>query len=95
MSRSAGRRIRATAHTIRITRYHAAMRDIHQLRRSELARLRAAQTEPTDTTAPAETVASAGVSERKRADILSKIDAIEAQMRAQWTASAPDNTLKR
>ena len=42
----------------------------------------------------AHAVASAGVSERKRADILAKIDAIEAQMRAEWAAPAHGDALK-
>ena len=74
------------------------MNDIQRLRKNELARLRAASLAQTGAPGPAEpeqAVAPAGVSERKRADILAKIDAIERQMRTQWTAPAPDNTLKR
>ena len=64
------------------------MTDIHQIRTAELARLRALQVPPLQTDAQAAAVAPAGVSERNRAAILAKIDAIEAQMRAQW--AAPD-----
>jgi hypothetical protein len=70
------------------------MNDIHELRKTELALLRAAQTARTEITGPREAVASAGVSERKRADIRAKIDAIEAQMRAQWAAPAHGDALK-
>jgi hypothetical protein len=72
------------------------MIDIQRLRQIELAQLRAASVPgggPTQAEA-AQAVASAGVSERKRADILAKIDAIEAQMRAEWTAPAPGDALK-
>jgi len=74
------------------------MNDIQRLRKNELAQLRAAnlaQTGAPGQAEPKQAVAPAGVSERKRADILAKIDAIETQMRTQWTAPAPDNTLKR
>jgi hypothetical protein len=74
------------------------MNDIQRLRKNELARLRAASLAQTGAPAqaePAQAVAPAGVSERKRADILAKIDAIETQMRAQWTASAPGDALRR
>ena len=72
------------------------MIDIQRLRQIELARLRAASVPsgaPTQAEA-AQAVASAGVSERKRADILAKIDAIEAQMRAEWATPAPGDALK-
>jgi len=62
--------------------------DIHQLRKAELARLRTPSIASTATPAVAENVAPAGVSERARAEILAKIDAIEAQMRAEWAAPA-------
>ena len=68
------------------------MSDIYRLRQTELAQLRAASTVQTGAPTQAEAahaVASAGVSERKRAVILAKIDAIEAQMRAEWAAPAP------
>ena len=74
------------------------MSDIQQLRQTELAQLRAANTVQTGAPTQAEAahaVASAGVSERKRADILAKIDAIETQMRAQWAAPAPGDALRR
>ena len=74
------------------------MNDIQRLRQTELAQLRAANTVQTGAltqTAAANAVASAGVSERKRADILAKIDAIEAQMRAEWAAPAPGEALRR
>jgi hypothetical protein len=73
------------------------MNDIQRLRQTELAQLRAANPVPTGALTQAEmvhAVASAGVSERKRADILAKIDAIEAQMRAEWAAPAPGKALK-
>ena len=74
------------------------MSDIQRLRQTELAQLRAAN--PVQTGAPthaeaAYAVAPAGASERKRADILAKIDAIEAQMRAEWAASATGEALRR
>jgi hypothetical protein len=68
------------------------MTDIRRLRQTELAELRASNVTQTSAAAevePAHAVAPAGVSERKRADILAKIDAIEAQMRAQWAAPQP------
>ena len=74
------------------------MNDIQRLRQTELAQLRAANTVQTGAptqAAAANAVASAGVSERKRADILAKIDAIEAQMRAEWAAPAPGEALRR
>ena len=74
------------------------MNDIQRLRQTELAQLRAANTVQTGAPTQAESahaVASAGVSERKRADILAKIDAIEAQMRAEWAASATGEALRR
>jgi hypothetical protein len=74
------------------------MNDIQRLRQTELAQLRAANTVQTGAPTQAEAahaVASAGVSERKRADILAKIDAIETQMRAQWAAPAPGDALRR
>jgi hypothetical protein len=73
------------------------MNDIQRLRQTELAQLRAANPVPTGAPAQAKVahaVASAGVSERKRADILAKIDAIEAQMRAEWAAPAPGAPVK-
>ena len=73
------------------------MNDIRRQRQTELARLRAANLAQTGAPAqaePAQAVAPAGVSERKRADILAKIDAIEAQMQAQWAASAPGQAPK-
>ena len=74
------------------------MNDIQRLRQTELAQLRAANPvqigAPTQTAA-ANAVASAGVSERKRADILAKIDAIEAQMRAEWAVPVPGEALRR
>jgi hypothetical protein len=69
------------------------MTDIHQIRTAELARLRAVQAKPSQTDAQTAPVAPAGGSERNRADILAKIDAIEAQMRAQWAAPDPANPL--
>jgi hypothetical protein len=71
------------------------MSDIQRLRQTELAQLRAAN--PVQTGAPthaeaAYAVAPAGASERKRADILAKI---EAQMRAEWAASATGEALRR
>lgn len=74
------------------------MNDIQRLRQTELAQLRAANTVQTGAPTQAEAahaVASAGVSERKRADILAKIDAIEAQMRAEWAAPAAGEALRR
>ena len=75
------------------------MSDIYRLRQTELAQLRAANTVQTGAPTQAEAahaVASAGVSERKRADILAKIDAIEAQMRAEWAVPVPGGeTLRR
>ena len=73
------------------------MNDIQRLRQTELAQLRTANAVPT--AAPtqavvAHAVAPPGVSERKRADILAKIDAIEAQMRAEWAAPVPGDALK-
>jgi hypothetical protein len=68
------------------------------IRQAEFARLRAAQAAQNGHPAGAdseEAVAPAGVSERNRAQILAKIDAIEAQMRAQWAAPSADNTLRR
>lgn len=72
------------------------MTDIHQIRKAELARLRAAQGQPAHaaTGEPNAVLAPAGVSERNRAAILAKIDAIEARMRAQWAATDPANALK-
>ena len=73
------------------------MNDIQRLRQTELAQLRAANTAQAGAPTQAEVahaVASAGVSERKRADILAKIDAIEAQMRAEWAAPAPGAPVK-
>ncbi len=73
------------------------MKDIQRLRQIELAQLRAANPAPSGAPTQAEltqAVASAGVSERKRAIILAKIDAIEAQMRAEWAAPAPGDALK-
>ena len=69
----------------------AAVTDIHQIRKAELARLRAAHAA---TGEPKAALAPVGVSERNRAAILAKIDAIEAQMRAQWAAPDPGNPLK-
>ena len=72
------------------------MNDIQRLRKNELAHLRAANLAQTGAPAePEQAVAPAGVSERKRADILAKIDAIETQMRAQWAAPAPGDALRR
>ena len=74
------------------------MNDIQRLRQTELAQLRAANTVQTGAPTQAEAahaVASAGVSERKRAGILAKIDAIEAQMRAEWAAPATGEALRR
>jgi len=74
------------------------MNDIQRLRKNELARLRAANLAQTGAPGPAEpehAVAPAGVSERKRADILAKINAIEAQMRAEWAAPATGEALRR
>ena len=74
------------------------MNNIQRLRQTELAQLRAAnpvQTGAPTQTAAANAVASAGVSERKRADILAKIDAIEAQMRAEWAVPVPGEALRR
>ena len=68
------------------------------IRQAEFARLRAAQATQNGHQAAADSeqaVAPAGVSERNRAEILSKIDAIEAQMRAQWAAPGSDTTLRR
>lgn len=74
----------------------AAVTDIQQIRKAELARLRAAQAQPARaaTGEPNAVLAPAGVSERNRAAILAKINAIEAQMRAQWAATNPANALK-
>ncbi len=74
----------------------AAVTDIHQIRKAELARLRAAQAQPAHaaTGEPKAALAPVGVSERNRAAILAKIDAIEAQMRAHWAAPDPGNPLK-
>ena len=74
------------------------MNNIQRLRQTELAQLRAAnpvQTGAPTQTAAAHAVASAGVSERKRAVILAKIDAIEAQMRAEWAVPVPGEALRR
>ena len=63
------------------------MNDIQRLRQTELSALRAANRVQSGWPAqsePGQAVAPSGVSERKRADIVAKIDAIEAQMRAQW-----------
>jgi len=62
--------------------------DIHHVRRAELARLRTPSIASTATPAVAKSVAPAGVSKRGRAEILAKIDAIEAQMRAEWATPA-------
>lgn len=70
------------------------MTDIHPSRSAELARLRATLAKPLQTDVLSAPVAPAGVSERSRADIRAKIDAIEAQMRAQWAAPDPENPLK-
>ena len=64
------------------------MTDMHAIRKAELARLRAAQTGAAQQREDAAPLAPAGVSERNRADIRARIDAIEAQMRAQWAAPA-------
>lgn len=71
------------------------MNNILQQRKTELALLRAAQPARTETPGLREAVASAGVSERKRSDIRAKIDAIEAQMRAEWAAPATGEALRR
>ncbi len=68
------------------------------IRQAEFARLRSAQASQHGRTAEVragEPIAPAGVSERNRAEILAKIDAIEAQMRAQWAAPGSDTTLRR
>ncbi len=70
------------------------MTDIHPLRKAELAQLRKPSTASTATPALTEAVAPAGVSERGRAEILAKIDAIEAQMRAEWAAPATAEALR-
>ena len=74
------------------------MNDIQRLRQTELAALRAANRVQSGSPAqsePGQAVAPSGVSERKRADIVAKIDAIEAQMRVQWAAIAPGDVLRR
>jgi hypothetical protein len=70
--------------------------ELHQICRAELARLRAEQAAQTQADARAQTgpIAPAGVSERNRAEILKKIDAIETQMRSQWAAPDPAHLLK-
>jgi hypothetical protein len=61
-----------------------------------LARLRAEQAAQThaDAQTQAAPIAPAGVSERNRAEILNKIDAIETQMRSLWAAPDPAHPLK-
>ena len=74
------------------------MNDIQRLRQTELAQLRAAtpaQIGAQTQTEASNAAASAGVSERKRTHILAKINAIEAQMRAEWAVPVPGEALRR